>query len=322
MMVRTGRTYDSHLNQVVSMRSHKGLSLLELIVVLAIIAILIAVLHPAVQQVRQAAVKLKSQNQQKQIALAVHSYADTHAGQLPSIDGYPKRVFIESEKYWSTQVEENLFGALVPYLGSVAFDPIDPYPFVQLYISPAEPTLELHKPPLGPPYYYPWHPISYPANAQVFADHGNIPNTYGDGMSNTLLLAEKYYVCGVSYLSYSESKANPIQRRPTFADGGPLLNGVNQGDVYPITDSSRGVTRPSRPGVTFQAAPVVWSAGNPARPSPPNGCDVTLPNTPHRSGMHVALADGSCRTISPRITPETFWAAVTPAGGEVLGSDW
>jgi hypothetical protein len=38
--------------------------------------------------------------------------------------------------------------------------------------------------------------------------------------------------------------------------------------------------------------------------------------------MIVALADGSVRTIHPGISPETFWAAVTPAGGEVLGADW
>ena len=44
--------------------------------------------------------------------------------------------------------------------------------------------------------------------------------------------------------------------------------------------------------------------------------------TPHRIGMLVALVDGSVRQIAPGISPTTFWAAVTPAGGEVLGSDW
>jgi hypothetical protein len=38
--------------------------------------------------------------------------------------------------------------------------------------------------------------------------------------------------------------------------------------------------------------------------------------------MLVVLADGSVRTLHPSITPGTFWAAVTPAGGEVLGNDW
>jgi hypothetical protein len=38
--------------------------------------------------------------------------------------------------------------------------------------------------------------------------------------------------------------------------------------------------------------------------------------------MIVVLADGSIRTIRPSVSVETFWAAVTPAGGEVLGGDW
>jgi hypothetical protein len=44
--------------------------------------------------------------------------------------------------------------------------------------------------------------------------------------------------------------------------------------------------------------------------------------TPHRIGMLVAWVDGSVRQSSPGISPTPFWAAVTPAGGEVLGSDW
>jgi len=44
--------------------------------------------------------------------------------------------------------------------------------------------------------------------------------------------------------------------------------------------------------------------------------------TPHRIGTLVALVAGSVRQIAPGISPTTFWAAVTPAGGEVLGSDW
>jgi hypothetical protein len=38
--------------------------------------------------------------------------------------------------------------------------------------------------------------------------------------------------------------------------------------------------------------------------------------------MLVALCDGSVRTVAPTVSQYTFWAACTPAGGEVLGSDW
>ena len=74
------------------------------------------------------------------------------------------------------------------------------------------------------------------------------------------------------------------------------------GDIAP------SATNP--PTVTFQVRPKIAD------------CDPRLPQTPFNAGLLVGLADGSVRTLNPAISPGTFWAAVTPAGGEVLGSDW
>ncbi len=273
----------------------EGYTLLELLVVVGIIATLVGLLLPAVQKVRAAATRARSLNNLKQIDLAVHAFAASHDGRLPSI-------------------EDGVFWALLPYLdGGDALVNSDsgPHDFLP-YLSPADPSLSADPPTQGL--------SSYAANAMAFQGVSVLPSTFLDGTSNTVAFAEHYAKCGGVYpptfYTFPLGKLCPAQniRRATFADrgraiwtGGSLLLPLT--DVVPVTSGSPPVSQASTPGLTFQVRPKLGD------------CNPLIPQTPHEGGMLIALADGSVRTIRPTVAETVFWAAVTPSGGEVAELD-
>jgi len=291
----------------------KAFTLIELLVVIAIIAILIGLLLPAVQKVREAAARAQCTNNLKQLGLAVHNYAGANNSSLPPF-------------YNSSNGETQVFVALLPY---VEQDPLYKSFGTPLNLQTAgtaighRATPKLLSCPSDPTYgnglgQGDWASGCYVANYQVFGKPaagdsawGNavggprMPGTFADGTSNTILFTEKEtQMSNGRWLLWAHGGWDDTWA-PIFAYG-------TADGTAAYTSAMGGM--PACVGPNATCKPVI---------QPPAGTvGPTIPSSGHTGGINCCLGDGSIRNVSSGVGPGTWWAAITPAGGEPMPSDW
>jgi prepilin-type N-terminal cleavage/methylation domain-containing protein len=180
-------------------RDRPGFTLMECVVVIAILAIVIGLLLVAVMKVREAGMRAESTNNLKQIMLAVQSYAMGHQRQLPNIDGAdPNR-------------NQSVLAALLPHLEQQNAGGNNP---VRILVSPADPTSGEALSDGGVVV------SSYGANALVFLPGYRNPDSIPDGASNTIGFAEHYSYCAGNPFGvyFTTVGLGNWPHRATFAD--------------------------------------------------------------------------------------------------------
>jgi prepilin-type N-terminal cleavage/methylation domain-containing protein/prepilin-type processing-associated H-X9-DG protein len=330
----------------------RAFTLIELLVVIAIIGILLALLLPAVQRVREAANRTRCGNNLKQIGIAVANYEATYQSFPPSLLHKPGTVFDTNNGSWS------IHARILPYIeqgnayavvnlefawdaqGSTGI----PTKRIPVYVCPSEMNDVVRVNASGAPYVYPqtygfnfgtWF-VYNPANG-VGGDGMFFPNSYirvgavTDGLSNTLCATEVK-----AFTSYVRNTSDPGPTAPAKPEeianllgGGTYKLGPNLNDNTGHTEWPDGRVHHSGVTTVFPPNTVVpltyqgnfYDIDYNSRQEGNSATALTYAaitaRSYHTGGVvNVLLMDGSVRPTTKAVT-QTVWRNLgTRAGGE------
>lgn len=327
---------------ICSWTKNAGFTLVELLVVVAVIGVLVALLLPAVQAARGAARRVSCSNNIRQIGLALHNYHDTFRAFPPSATITRQTTFDP----WSAQarllsfLEQANLEDHVDWNLDYRSQPLVPQTRVATYVCPSElndrprATSGLTHYPLN--YcinlgtWFVYDPISQRGgNGLSYPNSSTDMASVTDGTSNTLAFAEvKAYSPyfrdgGTPGAAHAPVPSSPAE---VLAFGGTFKSNSGHTEWVDGRAHQTGFTGTFPPNTVFafdsggKTYDVDFSSSREGKTTDQRTYAVVTSRGYHPGGVQVGLADGSSRFVADTINVIAWRALATRAGGEVINN--